>query len=128
MRYVLGDAFDRGPFLLFELRGRGKDDVLGALRKLRAGVDPTADAASAAVVAAAAIATVSLAGRDPAEFEQRHALAASLHFRIEPPAAPAALLRQLGAPPAWSLDETPADRLDLLIRADEGWPLLRSSA
>ena len=34
--YVLGEAVDKDPFLLFELRGRGKDDVLGALRKRRA--------------------------------------------------------------------------------------------
>ena len=111
--YVLGEAFDKDPFLLFELRGRGKDEVLGALRKLRAGAEGAADAAGAA----AGIPTISLAGRDPAEFERRRGLAANLHFRIEPPASPAALLRQLGAPPSWSLDETPAEVLAPLYQA-----------
>jgi uncharacterized Zn finger protein len=30
--YVLGAEFDRDPFLLFELRGRNKEQVMGALR------------------------------------------------------------------------------------------------
>jgi len=35
VHYVLGEAFDLDPFLLFELRGRTKQQVLGALRGLR---------------------------------------------------------------------------------------------
>jgi len=115
--YVLGEAFDKDPFLLFELRGRGKDEVLGALRKLRAGADGAADAAGAAAPGSGGIPTVSLAGRDPAEFERRRGRAGNPHFRIEPPASPAALLRQLGAPPSWSLDETPAEVLAPLYQA-----------
>ena len=106
--YVLGDAFDRDPFLLFELRGRGKDAVLGALRVLRAG----GDGAAAATVAAAPreeIPTVSLAGYAAEDYERPRGPAAHLRFRIEPPASPAALLRQLGAPPTWSLEESPAE-------------------
>jgi uncharacterized Zn finger protein len=30
--YVLGEAFDKDPFLLFELRGRSKEAVLQSLR------------------------------------------------------------------------------------------------
>jgi len=115
--YVLGEALDKDPFLLFELRGRGKEDVLGALRKLRAGADAAADAAESAVPGSGAIASASLAGRHPAEFERRRGPALNLHFRIEPPASPAALLRQLGAPPSWSLDETPAEVLAPLYQA-----------
>ena len=45
--YVLGEAFDRDPFLLFELRGRTKHEVLSALRSARGGpeieaTEPTA--------------------------------------------------------------------------------------
>jgi uncharacterized Zn finger protein len=112
--YVLGEALDEDPFLLFELRGRGKEDVLGALRKLRAGPD---GAAQAAARSPEGVSTVSLAGRDPADFERRRGPALNLHFRIEPPASPAALLRQLGAPPSWSLDETPAEVLAPLYQA-----------
>ena len=35
--YVLGEALDRDPFLLFELRGRTRAEVLGELRRARAG-------------------------------------------------------------------------------------------
>jgi uncharacterized Zn finger protein len=35
--YVLGEALDRDPFLLFELRGRTRDQVLDALRAARGG-------------------------------------------------------------------------------------------
>ena len=146
--YVLSEALDQDPFLLFELRGRGRDDVLAALRRLRAagggaGGRPGARAPGGArggagdgggieesdrtggegagVAAAGAFGTaeeaVSLAGRDPAEFELQRGSTAGLHFRIEPPAAPAALLRQLGPPPSWSLDATPADILAPLYQA-----------
>src|SRR5690606_30912500 len=37
--YVLGEALDRDPFLLFELRGRTKREVLDALRTARSGAD-----------------------------------------------------------------------------------------
>jgi len=33
--YLLGERFDENPFLLFELRGRSKDDVVAALRERR---------------------------------------------------------------------------------------------
>ncbi len=36
VHYVLGEEFDRNPFLLFELRGRSKEQVLEALRAGRA--------------------------------------------------------------------------------------------
>ena len=114
---MLGEAFDQDPFLLFELRGRAKDEVLGALRKLRAGADGGAAVGGAAAPAVAAIPTVSLAGRRPDEFERRRGAAANLHLRIEPPASPAALLRQLGAPPGWSLAESPAELLAPLYQA-----------
>lgn len=33
--YLLGERFDKDPFLLFELRGRSKDDVIAVLRERR---------------------------------------------------------------------------------------------
>jgi len=114
--YVLGEAFDKDPFLLFELRGRGRDAVLGALRKLRAGAGGTTAASEAR--AEAPIRAVALTGKDPADFERLSGPIDQLHcFRIEPPASPAAVLCQLGAPPSWSLDETPAEVLGALSAA-----------
>jgi len=108
--YVLGEALDKDPFLLFELRGRGKNEVLGTLRKLRAGADGAATAYEA-------LPTVSLAGRDPEDFERLRGPLPRLCFRIEPPASSAAVLRQLGAPPSWSLDGTPVELLGPLYEA-----------
>jgi uncharacterized Zn finger protein len=103
-------AFDQDPFLLFELRGRGKEQVLGGLRKLRAGRVGTEAAGKGR--AEEPIPAVSLAGvKEPADFERLAGPIDTLRFRIEPPAAPAALLRQLGAPPSWCLEETPAEIL-----------------
>jgi len=47
---VLGEAFDKDPFLLFELRGRTKAEVLDALRRARTGAagGPAPRAAAAA--------------------------------------------------------------------------------
>jgi len=114
--YVLGDAFDKDPFLLFELRGRGKDAVLGALRVLRAGgVD--AAAVTGAVSAREEIPTVSLAEYAADDYERLRGPAGHLQFRIEPPPSPAALMRQLGAPPSWSLEESPVEVFGRLSQA-----------
>ena len=91
--------------------------MLGALRKLRAGTDAAAAAASETTHTLEAIPTVSLAGQAPEDFERLRGPVAHLRFHIEPPASPAALLRQLGAPPSWSLDETPAEVLGPLCAA-----------
>ncbi len=37
VHYLLGERFDEDPFLMFLLRGRSKDDIIGALRARRAG-------------------------------------------------------------------------------------------
>jgi uncharacterized Zn finger protein len=42
--YLLGERFDEDPFLLFELRGRSKDDIVAALRERRVqGVEVTGE-------------------------------------------------------------------------------------
>ena len=105
VHYVLGEAFDRDPFLLFELRGRTKQQVLGALRSLRSGQSSDEQieklAADVAEHAArlAADAGESIEDRVPDEYEQLRTALPNLQFRIEAPAAPGAVLKQLGPPP-----------------------------
>ena len=41
--YLLGDAFSRDPFILFELRGRTKQQIIDALRQLRSGSEAAAE-------------------------------------------------------------------------------------
>jgi uncharacterized Zn finger protein len=116
--YVLGEAFDRDPFLLFELRGRTKEQVLDALRRSRAGGGSHAARAEAAppgtgtaAAGAPAIPAVPLDATGPDAFERPRAALGALRFRIEPPAAHAAVLRQLGSPASWSLDESVSELL-----------------
>src|SRR5215471_4009116 len=42
--YLLGEQFDADPFLLFQLRGRSKEEIIAELRKRRGSVSPVAKA------------------------------------------------------------------------------------
>ncbi len=97
--YVLADALDRDPFLIFSLRGMPGQEVLAALRERRCsafseqqdrgrGENPVPPAVT------------SRTDRDfwgagtPREFA----------FDFSPPDVPAAILRNLGTPPFWDGD------------------------
>ncbi|HYH94401.1 SWIM zinc finger family protein [Hyalangium sp.] len=107
--YVLGEAFDKDPFLLFELRGWNKAAMLERLRRLREG-KPARRAGSSSKVRAEPH-TVPLTKVAPGTYERMARPLSHLRFQIEPPAAPVALLRQLGVPSSWTLQETPAEVL-----------------
>ncbi len=113
--YVLGEAFDKDPFLLFELRGRTKDQVMDALRESRSGEE--ADSPRHPVPESDAIPTVSFDAITPDAFERLQGSLATLRFRIEEPVLPGVLPRQIGAPPAWSLDESASDLLGPIYQA-----------
>jgi len=110
VHYVLGEAFDRDPFLLFQLRGRDKATVLAALRRLRSASaeDATAPRRRARVKPAG---TAPIKRLGPEAYEARADDAESLHFHIQGPAVPGAVLRQLGAPPSWRLEASPYELL-----------------
>ncbi|MBC7984282.1 MAG: SWIM zinc finger family protein, partial [Candidatus Obscuribacterales bacterium] len=136
VHYVLGEAFDKDPFLLFELRGRNRAQVLGALRAARAsdaGRGNAADATMLEKITATANGrsprivdspsksnTVALSepltGFTPADFERAPVLPSTLGFRIEAPAVSGALLRQLGPPPSWNEEDLPFETLMDLYR------------
>lgn len=107
--YVLGEAFDRDPFLLFELRGRSKDQVLAALRAARGG-EPEAPQTPERPV-------MHLERVDAADYDKPRAALPALRFSFLEPTAHGALLAQLGAPAAWSGDASPADLFQPVIRA-----------
>jgi uncharacterized Zn finger protein len=136
LHLVLAQAFDRDPFLLFELRGRSKEAVLGALRDLRSGaatapptaLPPAATATPPAREAGATeppgqrpAATPSVATRGsgrpaaPAAYDEFRQPVDDLHFHITAPAAEGAFLRQLGPPPAWALDKNFADLVQAAV-------------
>jgi uncharacterized Zn finger protein len=116
--YVLGEALDRDPFLLFELRGRTKDQVLDALRAARGGETTAKKSKSAPQPAdAPALPTVKLGQLTAAEYDKPRVPLPALSFSFEAPATHGAVLRQLGAPTAWASDTSPADVLAPLVRA-----------
>jgi uncharacterized Zn finger protein len=128
LHLVLAEAFDRDPFLLFELRGRSKDAVLSALRELRSGTArgtasssrpadrraaPAAGHGEAAAAPVPATVPPESHGVDaaavPGPWNEFRQPIDDLRFRIVAPPAHGAVLRQLGPPPAWSLDKPLAD-------------------
>lgn len=120
--YVLGEALDRDPFLLFELRGRTKDQVLDALRAARsgAGEKPAKNAGKSKPTpddATIDIPTVKLGKVKAGEYDKPREPLPTLHFSFDEPVTRGAVLRQLGAPTAWERDASPADVLAPLVRA-----------
>jgi uncharacterized Zn finger protein len=112
--YVLGDAFDRDPFLLFELRGKNKQRVLNALRLSRSG---RTRAAKGRAERRTATAKVRLGKLSAADYDKPRGALPALRFSFEEPSAPAIVLRQLGAPASWQGSESPADVLAPLLHA-----------
>jgi uncharacterized Zn finger protein len=119
--YVLGEALDRDPFLLFELRGRTKDEVLEALRAARADEGTTIGSrrknARAAPVAETEISSVELGKLKRADYDKPREAVPALRLSFDAPVTRCAVLRQLGAPPSWAGECSPADLLSPLLRA-----------
>jgi len=118
--YVLGEAFDRDPFLLFELRGRTKEQVLEALRTARAGAgDPKGARRGRGGTRSGAggVPSVSLAGLRASDYDKPRAPLPSLDLSFEAPPVSGALLRQLGAPAGWRHEAPPAGMLGPMIEA-----------
>lgn len=104
VHYVLGDALDRDPFLLFELRGRDKLRVLAELRSQR-GEAPRAEPTPA----------VKLGKLSASDYDRAPAALPKLSFSFDAPAKPGALLKQLGAPTSWNGADSPADALSPVV-------------
>ncbi|MFQ5665315.1 MAG: SNF2-related protein [Candidatus Binatia bacterium] len=120
--YVLGEALDRDPFLLFELRGRAKNQVLEALRAARAGAGAAAApprASNGKEIAADEdeVPSVSLGEVAVADYDTLREPMPALHLSFETPPASAVVLRQLGTPAAWSNDTSPVEMLAPTLRA-----------
>jgi uncharacterized Zn finger protein len=111
--YVLGEAFDRDPFLLFELRGRTREQVLAALRAARSGGAEHAEPAAPDPQ----LRTVALAALAAEEYDEPRGELPRLRLHFAAPPVHGALLTQLGKPAAWSGNESPAELLAPLVRA-----------
>jgi uncharacterized Zn finger protein len=97
--YVLGEALDRDPFLLFELRGRTKEQVLAGLNQLRA---HTGNQEVGAAPAALELLPTQ-------NFESGATALPAMSFNFDSAPVPGALLRSLGRPSSWQVNEPPQD-------------------
>lgn len=113
IHYLLGEALDGDPFLLFELRGKKRDEVLARLRSARSGAAATTTAKKES-----SIAKVKLGKLDEnAYFRLRAPLPPLPQVGGEEPALPGAILRQLGSPRDWQDERPPLELLGPMIRA-----------
>jgi uncharacterized Zn finger protein len=95
--YLLGERFDQDPFLLFELRGRGKDEVATALRERRA-ADVTPEAEAPYLPDAVGVVEVAPLVECLDRFWKLGPEAAEVGVGITPPEVDMALLKRLGVP------------------------------
>jgi len=107
--YVLGEALDRDPFLLFELRGRTKEQVLAGLNQLRARSGAAEASATPTITEVAPVShAISLSDLQVQHFENGASLP-TMSFNFDSAPASGALLRSLGKPASWQTHESPQD-------------------
>ena len=97
--YLLGERFDEDPFLLFELRGRSKDEVAAALRERRAqGLEALGEAP--VPYAPGAVEAVEVPALDACleDYWALGAQAAEMALNLSFPPVDMALLKRLGLP------------------------------
>jgi uncharacterized Zn finger protein len=87
--YLLGEAFDNDPFLMFELRGMEREALLAQLGQVETDDDGWAPAKPEPLP------------EDPQTFWALPPVPATLAGSLHSPTAPAALLRRLGPFPFW---------------------------
>jgi len=113
--YVLGDALDHDPFLLFELRGRRKEQVLEALDRLRGSMRTQIGSTSVAGHTDSAI-SCALSSLNARHFEMSEQALPLLSFHIDldesANSAPNSLLRSLGTPASWNVAASPQELLE----------------
>lgn len=111
----IAEAIDRDPFLLFDLRGRPRAQVLTALGVSGPGTSPAPASAPADAPAEAAPEVV-----DPAMFRRVRGDLVSMHFHIAPPERERLLLTRLGDPPGWRGPPSFQDALGPAVTAAAG--------
>jgi len=94
--YLLGEEFDRDPFLLFTLRGCTRERLMAALRAHRAAEAPLAEEASQEEEAEAPVEPLEA---DLSRFWEPRESLQGFRVTIVPPPVETALLKRLGPPP-----------------------------
>jgi uncharacterized Zn finger protein len=107
--YLLGEEFDRDPFLMLKLRGLSREELTGLLGK-------ATPAAAAAPEAAEAPTAADPLPADPAGFWKAGELPADLLGEVAVPPVAAALPRRLGNFPFWRGEERFLEALEPVYR------------
>jgi uncharacterized Zn finger protein len=102
--YLLGEEFDRDPFLLFRLRGKGRDEIVDLLG--------TIDTGETSKRAAAPSATREPIAANYEGFWHGGELPADFYGEIVLPSVPAAQVRRLGNFPFWRGSERFFDAIE----------------
>ena len=109
---LLGEEFDRDPFLLFTLRGMSREELLA---RLAASTPETAGTANSDDTATdASVSAGEPLSTDPATFWQSLPLPENLFGEVRRPPVSAALPRRLGSFPFWRGEEPFLDALEPL--------------
>lgn len=96
---ALAERFDRDPFLLLLLRGKGRDEILARLREARARRTAPVVAAPKRAEASVVVPLEPLPEVRPESFFRPLVPLSTLKTRFVPPEHPEALLTRLGPPP-----------------------------
>lgn len=107
--YLLGEEFDRDPFLLFRLRGLKREELLKRLSR--------STPAAASAVEEAPSAPAEPLPNDPAAFWSGAALPDDVFGEVRQPPVSAAWLQRLGAFPFWRGETHLSDALEPLYAA-----------
>lgn len=106
--YVMADAFDKDPFLIFQLRGRGRDELIGMLRQQRA---------AEALAMPMMVEAIDAGSLEPFRFWQAGEELESVQITIAPPQIPGGTAKRLGRPPFWRSPADPITRLGEVYEA-----------
>ena len=113
--YLLGEEFDRDPFLIFRLRGLGREDLFARLNAL-AGTPAAAAPAEEPAAAAEPAPPAEPLPADPKAFWSLGELSGELFGDVAPPPVAAAWPKRLGSFPFWRGEERFLDALETLYR------------
>jgi uncharacterized Zn finger protein len=106
--FTMADAFDKDPFLIFQLRGRDRDALIKMLRQQRA-----AEAAAGPMQ----IEMIDAGSLEPFRFWQAGEELEGVHVTIAPPQIPGGTAKRLGRPPFWRSPADPITRLGEVYEA-----------
>lgn len=119
--YVLGEALDGDPFLLFELRGRTKEQVFAALSAARAhgedGVPSRRGKGKKLEPSDDKVPSVLLGKLKLADYDKPPESLPAMSLSFEVPPVSGAVLRLLGTPASWSNNDSPETLLAPTLRA-----------